>query len=364
MTALFACVLALAAPQASTPQVPTTQRVDLAQIGLSFDAPKEWEVTYDRRSRDYSIVVPVPDSSDAKARLVISPVNFRAEKDVWQLSQATFHKNAKREIVRQWEEELLGVPLLLTKVNWNVRSVAQTEVVGLHYADSPRKMMFRLTAAAEDFDKVNFVWRNALLSLRTFDGKAPQANDPNRPFDPKVKPELPTRPPVRNTVDSVNRPATNASLTKGDGSFDLEVARRAVVLRYPTAWKVEANNGVLTLTHPNVANPVRVTVSSTLDSDPAPRALFRQASQTLADYTKVERRDEILPRPNAAAATLASVWRRGPSANGTLFTLDATVANGEFYLLAGFRSSNPATIGAERRLVEELLEQLTLELKS
>ncbi len=357
ITALIASFLALQAPAQAA-----TKKVDLAQIALSFDCPKTWEINPNKKA-EVHIVLPVPDAQTS-ATLDIYPVNFDAEPHIWQLSQEALTKQMKRDLVRQWEEEILGVQLLLTRANYVVKSVSRTSVVGLLYNDGPRKMMYRLIAAPEDFDKADFAWRTSLLTLRSYNGRplSPQIPGKSVVVDPKQPVDLPTKPPKEITLSGTGPGNGSRPPKKAEKSLDLTVANRKVQLRYPADWTVAQDSaGAITMSNAGVTVPLTVSVLSTLDSDTAHRTLFKVSSETLNDFVKVNQRDEPPSATNLAGSTLERVWRNGVGDKGPLVTCDAVVGLGDFYLVLKYRTADAAKSAGERRVVEALLDQLSIE---
>ncbi len=352
----FAALLALVSPQQTE-----VKRVDLAQIGLSFDCPKTWDVSSNKKA-EVHIILPVPDAQTT-ATVDIYPTNFVSETNIWQLSQEGLAKSMKREIVRQWQEEVLGVPLLLTRVNYTERGNTKTSTTGLLYSDSPRKLMYRLVSAPEDFDKADYAWRTAMQTLRTYTNRPLTPQSPGKEPDPKIPDVLPDKPPKHIVFDTHNTGAR--PIKKADKSFDMVIANRKVQLRYPADWTFKQDaNGVILLSNPGVANPVSITALSTLDSDAPQRALFKASSTTLDQFVKVDRREEAPSSTNLAGATLWTVWRTGKTTNGYLRTCDACVSLGDFYLLAGYKSTDATRSAAEQKLVENLLDQISVEFVS
>jgi hypothetical protein len=344
--ASFAALLTLVSPHQAD-----LKRVDLAQIALSFDCPKTWEITTNKKS-EVHIILPVPDAQTS-ATLDIYPTNFVSEPEIWQLSQEAF--------VRQWKEEVLGVPLLLTRVNYTEKGTAKTSATGLLYSDTARKMMYRLVAAPEDFDKADYAWRTALQTFRTFNNRPLTPQDPGKKPDPKAPPvELPATPPKHIIFDSASTGAR--PIKKADKIFEMVIANRKVQLRYPNDWSFKQDaSGIILLSNPGVSSPVSVNVFSTLDSDTPQKALFRASSMTLDQFVKVDRREEPPSSTNLAGGTLWTVWRTGKTTNGVLKSCDACVCLGDFYLVAGYKCADLTRAAAEQKLVEALLDQMSVE---
>jgi hypothetical protein len=330
--------------------------LEMPDLGLAMTHAKGWQITKIGKTNDMKALIPIQGSSQ-KAVLELYNVGFNSEKEIWQLGQKAINDRMKRDLVRQWEEELLGVPMLLTKVSFVDKDGPQILLTGLIYSKTPKKLMFRLAAAPDDFDKAEFVWRETMNTFRT--GRAWVPEDPNDKPDPKapIKTQLP-KPAITNP----NSLDTQIKVVKPPVSISATVSGRKVELRIPGEWAGKVDeNGVITLTHPDVAGSVKVVLSSSLDSDPPQRALLSAASKTLEGYQKVSKRDESLPEKNRAGAMLAAVWRSGTSAGGELFTCDATGTNGDFYFVLSYRSGNSAKVGAERKLVESLLSLSTIQ---
>jgi len=351
--ASFAVLLALFSPQQTE-----LKRVDLAQIGLSFDCPKTWDVSSNKKA-EVHIILPVPDAQTT-ATIDIYPTNFVAEPNIWQLSQEGLAKSMKREMVRQWQEEILGVPLLLTRVNYTERGNTKTSTTGLLYSDSPRKLMYRLVSAPEDFDKADYAWRTAMQTLRTYTSRPLAPQSPGKEPDPKTPAVLPDKPPTHIIFDAHN--TGTRPVKKADKTFDMVIANRKVQLRYPSDWEFKQDaSGVILLSNPGLSSPVTVNVLSTLDSDAPQKALFKASSATLDQFVKVDRRDEAPSSTNLPGATLWTVWRTGKSANGYLRTCDACISLGDFYLLAGYKTTDNTKAAPEQKLVESLLDQMSVE---
>jgi len=331
-------------------------QLELPDIGLAMSYPKTWQVSPIKKTNDYKVLLPVEGSSQ-RAELEIYNVGFDAERDIWQLAQKGINNRMKRDIMRQWEEELLGVPLLLTKVSYTDKEGPKIQLTGLMYSRTPKKLMFKLTASPDDFDKAEYAWRETMQTFRT--GMALKPEDPSKPRDTKnaqrisQPPVIVTKPKSLDAESKVVKPALTLEAT---------AAGRKLLIRYPAGWVAKiAEDGVITFTHPEVSGKITATLASSLDSDPAARALFIASSKTLNDFQKVAKRDESVPTANKAGATSASVWRVGTSAQGDLFTCDSTVAQGDFYLVLSYRTTNGSKIGGERKAVEALLQMMTID---
>jgi hypothetical protein len=355
-TQLFVSVVSLLALTVTAVKAQDQTLLEMPDLGLAMSHPKVWQITQVRKTNDLKVLIPIQGSSQ-KATLELYNIGFNSEKDVWQLGQKAINDRMKREIMRQWEEEFLGVPMLLTKVSFVDKDGPQILLTGLIYSRTAKKLMFRLAAAPDDYDKAEFAWRETMNTIRT--GQAWTPEDPSLKPDPKapVKTSMPK--PVITSPKSLDG---EVKLSKPPVAIEATVAGRKVELRIPGEWagKVE-EDGSITLTNTEVAGSVKVTLASILDSDPPQRALLVTSSKTLESYQKVTKRDESIPTKNKAGALVAAVWRTGTMAQGDLFTCDAVTANGDFYFVMNFKSQNASKIGAERKHIEALLVNSTIQ---
>lgn len=330
--------------------------LEMPELGLAITHPKTWQVSPVKKTQDLKVLIPVEGSSQ-NASLELFNVSFNSEKDVWQLGQKTINERMKREIMRQWEEEFLGVPMLLTKVSFVDKAGPQILLTGLIYSRTNKKLMFRLAASPDDFDKAEFVWRETMNTIRT--GQALKPEDPTQKPDPKapVRNQLP--PPVIHKPNSLD---AEVKTSRPPVAIEATVSGKKVEIRIPGEWAGKVDeDGFINLTNADLGGTVRLELASILDSEPANRALLKASSKTLDEFQKVAKRDEAIPSRNRAGAMAASVWRTGTNAKGDLYTCDASVANGDFYFIVRFLSANTSKIGAERKLIETLIANSTIE---
>ena len=325
-TQLFLSVVSLLALTATAVKAQDQALLEMPDLGLAMSHPKVWQISQVKKSNDLKVLIPIQGSSQ-KAVLELYNIGFNSEKDVWQLGQKAINDRMKREVMRQWEEEFLGVPMLLTKVSFVDKDGPQILLTGLIYSRTAKKLMFRLAAAPDDYDKAEYAWRETMNTIRT--GQAWKPEDPSLKPDPKAPLKTPLPKPVITSPKSLD---SEVKLTKPPVAIEITVAGRKAELRIPGEWagKVE-EDGSITLTNPDVSGAVKVELASSLDSDPPQRALLIASSRTLESYQKVTKRDESIPTKNKAGALVAAVWRTGTMAQGDLFTCDAVSANGDFY---------------------------------
>jgi len=324
-------------------------------LNIQFAHPANWQVTTSKK-HESKVIMPIGDTGEF-AILEILPVTFDSEKEIWQISQKTVVLNSKRELVRQWEEEILGVPFLLTKY----ASPTQTTLNGLLYVNWSRKMFFRLSAPTAQFEAAEFQWRQALETVRTVDGSKLKPNDPTAPRskDGKVEPvkALETKVVV---IDSGG--PKNGTMKKGEIEIACEAASRKLTLFIPRGWNAAPNaDGTMTLRHADLSGALTLQVLSTLDSDPGQRALFVASSKSLGDFSKVKTRNEQLPTASPVGAMVSRVVRVGEGGGAPLLALEAVVQKELFYALITYRATQPRDFDDDQRTIESLLQRTTIE---
>ncbi len=330
-----------------------TTTVSPQGLGLQLDVPKEWKPV--QRKGTMQLLLP-PNLGGG--RIEIFSANFKKEPETWQAIEAAMAAQLKREVVRQWQEELLGVPLLLTHTRWTAGEAGQAALSGLLYAWTPRKMLFRLQTSEAGFPDAVVAWRQALSTLRTSDGRLPVAEDPGKPWDPEEL-QKPATPVPRTRLEpskTGKRPVELAPVT-----VEAIVAGRSAQLRIPTGWIAEKSGDFeWRLRHPDLPFPIQVGVYSTLDSPAPERTLLRASSESLAAFARVDRRDEPRPDANKAGALVRQVWRFGQGDAGPLWTLEAVGSKDRLYWLAVARGEGVLS-NATQKLIASLLQSMSLE---
>lgn len=317
------------------------------QLNFTFTHPKAWSVATNKKSVS-KIVVPIPDSQE-KATIEVYAAAFQLEPERWLALQRTLAETKNDEIVRQWTEDLLGVPLLLTQT----KSLDTEVLQGLLYSATERKFLFRLEAPASVFPQALAEWRSVWPSFRTVDGSLPTKEDPDR---------------VPATNDSgkatISRPAPITVLSTANGKVEVEIAplgtpcraaNRELSLRFPEGWSgVLAPDGRVELKHAELPGVLRVGVFSTLDSDAPPRALAKASAASLERFSVVNVREEPRVAPNRAGAMVGFVWRSGTGASGAQRAMNAVGLKADFYWLFTYEWAP----GNEETRIRPLLQAL------
>jgi hypothetical protein len=353
--ALFAVILA----QLGWSQELKTYAVP--DLGMSFSYPKSWGMSWNKRLEMTTFTIPLVGSgSAAKCEVFASPTRDSIE--VWQEVQVRVNTSLKREVERQWQEEILGVPMLYTKVRYLQGSEPTVTPVGLLYASSPRKFHFRLTAPSASFDAAEAEWRNVLLSLRTASGALPTPEDPTLApnVDPFKKPEKVLPPPP--VVSLKPLPPSGRKTNKGEVRLSTKAGGNEVAIFMPKGWIAEWADGLWRLSRPGLSLLVTLEAASILDSPKPGVALSRAAAQSLTNFESVAVREEPKPIVNSAGANVAWVERVGKSPTGFLATIDAVGDSGDFYWRLTGQFRNEKAYRSEREELRKLMDRLSIEM--
>lgn len=323
-------------------------------LNITFRYPKSWKVV---KKKGYEATFTIPIEGGNPATLDLNGVVFYSAVDQWESSQTAFAKTQKQEVIRQWREDLLGVPWLTIRTEWKEGDVARTRMSGLMYAAIRKKALYHLVADSATFDKAEEQLRGAFSTLAMLDGKVPLPEDPTREKLPEeLKPNLiPIVIRDRRATDFIKSPVK--ILTKSAG---LDVA-----LHLPAAWTSERVDAeTVLLKRPGVSGVVRVKVLSTLDSDPAERALIKASAESGKLFSSVEKREDRRIPANRAGARVWTTWRAGPSGEGTIVITEAVGATKDFYWLLSGQWGSEQAYRKDAKAIETLIQEMSVELPS
>jgi len=330
-------------------------------LNLAFSYPKDWTVS---KKTKRSVTFTIPISGSGTGTFEVIHASFRAEPDLWQKIQEHAVSGNGRRLVRQWDQQVLDTPMLLTQAEYDEAGATRTELTGLYYTKSPVKLLFHFDVPTTSFDDAQLQFQKMLESLHTVDGSTPTVEDPNAPLPAKPEKVEPVAKKVVLSGEKGEGKAEPAPL-----SAEAIVSTRKVLLRYPDGWTIPAPaagaeappEGIVTLKNGSVSGPISLQLFSSLDSEPYKNALFRVSSVSLNDYAKVEKRFDVDDKTNKAGSKVGWVWRQGTSASGPLVTLEAYVASGDYYLIATYRLTDPKRFDDERKAIEALIDRLSIE---
>lgn len=330
-------------------------------VGMQFNYPKTWQLVKSKKRKDRdrtTLVIPVEGTSDT-AELDVDRTDFHASIDLWQTIQLRANEQLHRKVVRQWSQEVLGVSMLFSRIDYTERGTQKSAVVGLFYTRTSEKLMLRLTSPTEDFDKVFYTFGKLLETLRQTDGKLPEEDNPSIDLAPASgKPEK--APITPHAIDSTSK--SRKVTYKAPFTVEVVVSTRKITFRIPEGWTAEnVKDNELDLKEPNLTTPLHLQFFSTLDSLPPIQGLTKFSAKQLASFNTVDSREDSNPSPNRAGCTVATVWRLGKNAQGDIITSEAMGSMGDYYFLSSYRQTNKTESKADRKLIDALLKLVSIE---
>lgn len=339
-------------------------------LGITLTYPKNWR--FENKRSFSQFIFPVLDGK-SQAKLIILDAEFRDESSAWQTLQADVIKTQKRQLVNQWEETLLSVPLLLTQVQYVDRGVDMTALTGLLYSFTPRKFQFRLEVPTVAFSDADTLWRSVLVSVRTTDGSDLTVERPGVPFPKRTKPskERPTsedvappepeRPPVQYVWKPQNAPKRPVvGSERAVGTFQ----GLSVELAFARGWTCKPDDTGFSLTHPKLSVPLHVDFHSTVTSPPASEYLADHVAAQLLEFAKVAIRQDKPGAYSAAGYRVASVARFGTlnaGGQGARFSAIGELRENYWHLSFAGEVSHWAT---DSKLIDELMSTLGVQVKT
>lgn len=348
------CLSLLALTSIATAQEMETLPFDHPESGFTFQYPASWKVV---KKRDHVLFQFTVEGKPAT--LGVFGMEFKGEIPTWQAVQTNIAKQEKRELVRQWQEEILTVPMLMSRMAWSEKDgTAMTMDIAMIYADTRRKLLFRLSAPSEVIEKAYEPFRALLQSLKTEDGKLPKPFDASKPQSENLR--KPDRPEKRQvwTAPKVGK----AAPVKGDQTIETTASNIALLLRYFAPWRASAKDLGVEFELPGGPSGVRAIAYSVNESDPAGKALIKASGRSLQKLSgKIERYEEG-PITSKAGASYAVIWRTGDSEAGPMVMMDAVVLVGDYYVLLYWESTDVKNLKL-RDQVMELVHTLSIEVK-
>ncbi len=338
----FLCAVALAQTPAETKTFVTTDRL------LEMQIPTGWAVKKEKTRQLITFTTP-----SGPGRIEVYSIRYLQQAADWQTMQMTVVNQMKRTLVRQWEEEILAVPMLLTSSKFNEpKQGDQGALVGLLYTNTPEKFQFRLVAPLADFDAVEGRWREALLTLRTSSGKIPTAED-GQP-DPAA---TPGEQRIGSTINMATQVAAPRPL--GPVKIPFTVSSRTGVLRMPKGIKMSESEPTLMV--PGLKGSVRYEIFSNDDSPASGLFVMQEVNKDLDRFATVSNRENLGPKRNMVGAQMFGTTRTGKSKDGDLQSFISVVDSGRFYVLFRYEATDAKTFAKDHMILTSMINSTGFE---
>ena len=378
MPTLLALTLLLMAGQ-QDPTSPTETTFTDAALGLSFTHPTTWTtvatpIVEEPKGKGNRFKLPFGKKKEppkgppegmvtfaipggpgkAPTELTIVRASFSDAPEKWQQIQSDANRNMQRTVDRQWQQEILGVPLLLTKFAYTEGGTPKTGLTGLLYNAAPYKLLFRLVGPSEGFDGAQYQFTQSMQTLRTTTEDLPTAQEPGKPIAP---PDV-AGPDAKHPLFAPSKVDPKVAPL----ALRLPLGERKMNLRVPEGWTLEKvqEDGAI-LRHPDVKEPVTVRLFASATAARPTDALTLESNKTLEKFKTVAMREDTPGTPNKAGNPLLAIWRSGTGDAGAMAAMDAVVVSGDYYALFAFSPTPGSDLKAERKTVQAMLDVVGLE---
>ena len=321
-------------------------------LGLIFQHPASWTL----KKQKYSTDLEIPLSDGSKAVVQIFRTSFRQGKDVWQGLQKEVTLQMARHMTRQWEETILGVPLLLSRIDYTEGAQEMSIFVGLLYTATDNKLNFRVNSSAKTAQEAEDAWRAVLLSLRTTNGELPMAEDPNRNGGSQttgsggqritaLKPDAKTNIPVRTK---------NVAHVSALGN--------AINVYMPDGWTLKVDGDATVIANEKLKGTVQIKFSAGGRSQLA--SVLNEASESaLTRFSIVALRTDQTPTVMKSGSLVASTLRTGKDEKGAEACVWHIVGTlGTIVWQIDYSSSSATALESDRKAMEKLRDYLAVEI--
>jgi hypothetical protein len=315
---------------------------------LQLDIPAAWKVQPTRNGTNLIV-----SGTKSPARVELYVTNYQGTSDDWQNLRKQVNSDMNRKIDRQWEEILLGVPLLMIRVNYNDPKEGGdiSMLDGLLFANTSRKFQFRLFAKPDEIAGVEEQWRNSMTTLRTMEGNLPEKEDGLS--------NAPASEPIARPGESIRlQPRKNSDVKLGPVSAAFTVSGRSGEMRLPQGWNVAGEAERRTLSHKDFPGEIKVLISSILDSPVPSAAILDEARRGADRFKTVASRENFGPIVNKAKTPYWLTVRKGRTETEDLVQMISVVDIKDFYWTLTFESTDLKSSKATRKKFEALLNAM------
>lgn len=322
-------------------------------MGLTFQRPANWEFKKNKYGEQFEFSV--ADGSFAVVQ--IFKTKFRQTTETWQDLQSQVATQMNRKVTKQWEEQILGVPLLMTRIEYSENSTEKATIVGLLYSSTQEKLNFRINSSFATIDEAENSWRQALLSLRTLSGELPKKDDPTKPL---IKADVNEKGQriVRYREEDIKPTAKPAN-----GATIFALGRKVAVV-LPKGWTIEQSGDEAILKSPSFSTPIVLTIIPG-GAPHAETAISESNSQSISGFHVVSLREESGWKRNKVGAQTISSMRTGKVSHGK--TLSVLILAGTYEGLVWhyqYSNTDEKQFKSDKKLLDDLIQNLNLEFEA
>ncbi len=321
-------------------------------LGLIFQHPAAWTIKKAKYSTDMSF--PVSDGSIASIQ--VFNIQFRQEKSMWQQLQREVSEQLRRRVSQQWEEQILGVPLLLTRVEYSDGDKEVSTLVGLLYTATKEKLNFRVTCTAGTVQETENAWRQALVTLRTVDGEMPIPEDPTKPLP------NPDKNSSGQTITRLTPEDLNGGPVRTKNVQRIAKLGRQIDVYLPDGWTLVSKDDKVLLSTEKLQSTVELSVTS--GGRPQVASVLGDANGSSFDRFKlVSMREDPTPGVRKSGQYVASTLRIGPGAKeGTAIAWHIVGTGGSVVWRIDYAATSEAAYKSDKKLIERLSDYTAVEI--
>ena len=343
-------------PKDTPPKPAGTRTYTDKGLGLAFEYPANWTYEKPSKNRAGRFLIPIEGTS-ARGELQVIDLEYRATPEAFQDTQATMIGRLNQQLLRQWQIEILGVPLLMTKLKSVGEDGERTTLVGLLYSSTPRKFNFRLSAPSENFEAVEYPWQGVLETLRTTSGALPTAEGTP---PPKTDPT-----PVKEVRTEIGPRLKNVTY-RGPVVATMAFGGTSGTIALPQGWTAEpSGDGTLRLSNPKFATPL--TAKGYLTQADNPTGILTTAGvEGMKRFAKIDRRyDPIVPTTRTGASSAGMIRIGSDAAGVSQAEFEGVVTQDNLFVhIAGFGAAPTKAKSKEQiAIFNELLTSLRVDPK-
>ena len=306
--------------------------------------PKEWRV--DRKRLFTQFRIPLADGTTGIVELYA--VEFRQLAIEWQAMVKKVQEDIGRIVERQWQEEILGVPLLLTKIRSSTPNGDQSTFAGLLYSATAKKMNFRVTAPVESADEAEKAWRSVLLTLRTISGDLPLPEDPTKPLPAEASASSTTV----STYSADSGPPKK--IVRGEQIVTIDAMQTKITVWLPKNWSVVQDGDRIWIEIDGLKGTIGLAFQAGGQAQALTR-LRRATSSDLKRFKIVRLRDEPKGAYKPSGAYIVSSLRLGETESGELCLWTVLGAGTTVIYKLRYESTSLADYKEDRKVIEKLI---------
>lgn len=301
LTTLALC-LALGTPQ-DTPKPEKTKTYKEAEADLLFDYPASWQLRKDKYASIFEFSV---NNQQVQIRILKTAGRYPASH--WQESVKMVEETKGSEVLQQWEEDLLGVPLLMSKFREQSGAQKSIVLVGMLYTKTVQKVSFRVISPESVAEEAEKAWRGALVTIRTVSGDLPVKEDPSSTAPVPTTEVKPATGPTKTVVIKAKN-GREGKVFQGPVRAEAD-KDRGLYAYLPEGWQL--SDGILKGGAGMPSFKFSVGIS---ELDASKREWLIRAGKLMSDLDSVSNRDEPPVKQSSAGFDLYTMVRVGKKAD-------------------------------------------------